>query len=74
MRTRPSGGAVVAGDCNGNGIPEDNVRAHMWWSLGNANGLKAGARLMDVVEQYMTPDQIAKAQELATEMWEKIND
>ena len=46
----------------------------MWWSLANANGLKAGARLMDNVKQYMTPDQIAKAQELATEMWEKIND
>ena len=38
-----------------------------------AQGVKHAEATLDAVKLNMTPAQIAKAQALATEMWEKIN-
>ena len=43
----------------GRGVPQDNVRAHMWFNLGNMY------RDRDRVAQQLTPDQLAEAQHLA---------
>jgi len=43
------------------------VRAYMWYSLGAANGVEAGARLRDAIAKRMDPDQIDEAQKLARE-------
>jgi hypothetical protein len=51
----------------------NNVRAYMWWSLAKAQGHENAADNLDIVKNEMTPAQIAKAQELATKMWKKIN-
>ena len=45
----------------------------MWLSLSKAQGIKEAAQGLDTLKTLMTPAQIAKAQELAAEMWEKIN-
>jgi len=45
---------------NGEGVPQDFVKAYMWWSL-------ADATLLESLAQIMTPDQIAEAQKLARE-------
>jgi hypothetical protein len=58
---------------NGDGVPVNNVRAYMWWSLAKAQGHENAADNLDIVKNEMTPAQIAKAQELATKMWKKIN-
>jgi hypothetical protein len=55
----------------GQGMPEDYVLAHMWFNLaasrasGDVQKKAAGAR--EAVAQKMTPEQLAKAQELARE-------
>ena len=48
---------------NGRGVPQDDVQAHMWFNLAAAQG--QGETYRDLVEQMMTPQQIAQAQELA---------
>jgi TPR repeat protein len=48
---------------NGNGVPQDDVRAHMWFNLCAAK--EPGMGQQNPVEQRMTRDQIADAQELA---------
>ncbi len=56
----------------GRGVPKDYVLAHMWYNLAVAR-LPRGRTfdntvfLRDVVESYMTPEQIAEAQRLARE-------
>ena len=54
------------------GVPEDYVKAYMWWSLAKAHGDKM-ARDLDIVKNDMNTDQIAKAQALAAEWLEKHN-
>jgi TPR repeat protein len=51
----------------GKGVPQDLVRAHMWFNLGAAKGDLEANALRDIVEQRMTPAQIAEAQKLARE-------
>jgi TPR repeat protein len=51
----------------GRGVPQDYVRAHMWYNLAAANGDKAGAEFRDDLARKMTPAQIAEAQKLARE-------
>ena len=58
---------------NGEGVPEDYIKAYMWMSLAKAQGEETAAGNMDIIKIQMTPAQIAKAQELATEWWEEHN-
>jgi hypothetical protein len=56
------------------GVPEDYIKAHMWASLAKTQRIERSAKILDSNKSLMTPGQVAKAQEIATEMWEKIND
>ena len=58
---------------NGKGVPEDYVKAHMWWSLAKTQGDERAAEGLDAVKEVMTPADISKAQALASEWWEKRN-
>ena len=51
----------------GRGVPQDYVRAHMWFSLSAAQGEQkaAGETLIEMAERRMTPAQINEAQKLA---------
>ena len=49
----------------GEGVPKDDAQAHMWFNLAAAQGNENGKKGRDLVEQMMTPQQIAQAQELA---------
>ena len=62
--------AVMYG--TGEGVPEDYIKAHIWASIAKVQGAKRAVELLDIIKKQMNTDQIAKAQELATEMWEKI--
>ena len=48
----------------GDGVPQDNVLAYIWFSLAGANGPFA-TELHDALVKKMTPVQIAQAQRLA---------
>ena len=58
----------------GEGVPVNNVKAYMWWSLAKAEGYENVTTYLDIIKKQMTPANISRAQALASEMWEKIND
>ena len=51
----------------GLGMPQDYVRAHMWFSLAAAQGTKGAAEWRDRLAARMSPAQITEAQKLARE-------
>jgi len=62
-------GAIYA---NGQGVLQDYVTAYAWANIAQANGDKTAPRFKsEFLEGKMTPDQIAKAEELAREMIKK---
>jgi TPR repeat protein len=52
---------------NGLGVPQDKVRAYMWFTLSAAQGREGAAAFRDLIARRMTPAQIAEAQKLARE-------
>ena len=50
----------------GEGVPQDYVQAHMWFSLSAAQG-DGATKNRDIIAAKMTPAQIAEAQKLARE-------
>jgi TPR repeat protein len=52
---------------SGWGVPQDYVKAHMWFNLSAAQGEQDAAEDRDKVAQRMTSAQIAEAQKLARE-------
>ena len=55
-------------DENGNGVLQDQTRAHVWNSLAGANGNEIGIENRDSLAKKLTSDQIAEAQKMAQEM------
>ncbi|MGB8575646.1 MAG: SEL1-like repeat protein, partial [Pseudolabrys sp.] len=51
----------------GLGVPQDKVRAYMWFNLSAAQGREGAAAFRDLIARRMTPAQIAEAQRLARE-------
>jgi TPR repeat protein len=49
----------------GRGMPQDYVRAHVWFSLSAAQGEQGAVKALDMVQRKMTPAQIMEAQKLA---------
>ena len=56
----------------GRGVPQDNIQAFAWFKVANANGRNAQIEL-ERLAHYMNPEQIAEAQKLAAEYFEKYN-
>ena len=48
----------------GQGVPQDYVLAHMWFSLASTKGIKKAIEKRKSAESKMSPAQIAKAQEM----------
>jgi TPR repeat protein len=57
----------------GEGVPYDYAKAYMWWSLAKALGDNNVENNLDMIKEEMTRAEIAKAQALAAEWWEKHN-
>ena len=55
---------------NGKGVPENDVKAYVWWSMAKANGNEVAKENIDIYKKRMTKEQIAKAQELAAKCYE----
>ena len=49
----------------GQGVPQDDVLAHMWMNLAAAKGVQEAVKGRDLLEKNMTPAQIGRAQRLA---------
>ena len=55
----------------GDGCALDDMTAYAWFIIGTANGDASAKHNKDFLAEEMTPDQIAKAQELSREMTKK---
>jgi uncharacterized protein len=51
----------------GQGVPEDYVFAHMWFTLAAAKGDEGAKEGRNMLAEHMTAAQIAEAQRLASE-------
>jgi TPR repeat protein len=49
----------------GKSIPQDNIRAYMWWNVAALNGHEDAVKNLANIEREMTPGQLDSAQELA---------
>ena len=61
---------------NGEGVPEDSVQAYAWFSVCAAKTSEYGysgdaKKNKGILKKSMTPAQIAEAQKLSSELWEK---
>jgi TPR repeat protein len=64
-------GAVIAANnigllyAKGLGVPQDLVRAYMWFSLGATSGHPEPIRHRDLIFDKLSPEQVAQAQKMA---------
>ena len=56
---------------NGQGVLQDNVYAHIWWSIAASNGAGDAVKNRDIAAKRMTTEQVAQAQKLARECVKK---
>jgi len=50
---------------NGDGVPKDYVEAYMWFDLALASGFEDAVKYRSLIEEMMTPEQIAEARKRA---------
>jgi len=55
---------------DGEGVPQNNVRAYMWWSVAAAQGNESARTNRDITSERLTPDQLARGQDMATRCFE----
>jgi len=58
-------GAVGEMYFNGQDVVQDNISAHMWWSIAATNGSELAAKKKDIVAKDMTVADISEAQRRA---------
>jgi hypothetical protein len=56
----------------GQGVPQDDIRTYAWFNLAASQGDTDAAWFRNVLANFMTPQQIAAAQELTVELQNKI--
>ena len=54
----------------GDGVPQNNVRAYAWWSVAAAQGNEEARGNRDTMAVMLTPDQLARGQDMATRCFE----
>ena len=52
---------------NGLGVPQDYIRAYMWWNIAASSGIKEAVSGRNAISKRMTPADISTAQKLARE-------
>jgi len=52
---------------NGQGVTRDYIRAHMWWNIVVSLGINEAAVNLSMVQRKMTPTEIRKAKQLASD-------
>ncbi len=55
----------------GLGVPGDHVRAHLWLNLASTGGDEDARGARDELTRKMTAEQVAEAQQLAREWWQR---
>ena len=55
---------------NGEGVPQNNVRAYVWFSVSAAQGYETGKNQRDMISGLLTPSQLVQTQQIATKCFE----
>lgn len=55
----------------GRGVTQNDVYAHMWWNIAAVDGNVNAINQKDMLNKYLTPQDISKAQDLARECVKK---
>ena len=55
---------------NGMGVPENSIRAYVWWSMAKTQGNTKASHNLEILKPEMTKQQIADGQALATKCFE----
>ena len=55
---------------DGRGVPQNNVRAYVWFSVAAAQGNDTARGNRDTVAMRLTPEQLARGQDMATRCFE----
>ena len=55
---------------NGEGVPQNKVRAYVWFSVATAQGYETARTNRDTVADRLTPEQRARGQDMATRCFE----
>lgn len=53
---------------NGDGVPQSNMKAYVWWSVSAAQGHEKAKGNRDIVAAELTPDDFSKAQAVAASL------
>lgn len=56
----------------GEGVPENYVRAYAWTNLANAQGHEKTAKLKSALRWRMAAEQIAEAHQLSSDLFERV--
>ena len=54
----------------GSGVPQNNIRAYVWYSVAAAQGLEVARSNRDIIADRLTPEQLARGQDMATRCFE----
>ena len=54
----------------GEGVPQNNVRAYVWFSVAAAQGNEDARTNRDIISDRLTPEQLARGQDMATSCFE----
>jgi TPR repeat protein len=54
----------------GEGVPQNNLRAYVWWSVAAAQGNEDARGNRDRMADRLTPEQLARGQDMATRCFE----
>jgi uncharacterized protein len=57
----------------GQGVPQNYKLAYVWLSLAAAQGHKSAIKNRDITATKLTPQQLSEAQELANQLFQKLN-
>jgi TPR repeat protein len=55
---------------NGEGVPQNNIRAYVWFSVAAAQGNEIARDSRNRVSEGLTPTQLGQAQQIATKCFE----
>ena len=55
---------------NGEGVPQNNLRAYVWFSVAAAQGDEDARSNRDIISETLTPEQLARGQDMATRCFE----
>lgn len=59
---------------DGEGVPQNHLLAYVWSSIAVASGESHGLALRDSLAETMSRSQLEKAEKLASEVWEQIEE